>query len=155
MSPYLPMVAEQIGHNLDYYGHRVDIPPGLLSWFFWSIGKEYYLYWRDTEQPVRIENKTMRLQLAPRLGEEGLTFDIMLGADGKPPFSILGREVFFYGRLPLWVCWNRGLLSGADGAFLGRDPGDGAKPALYPHGRRLGVPGPGVVQPAGVRPARP
>jgi non-specific serine/threonine protein kinase len=109
MSPFLPMVAEQIGHNLDYYGHRVDIPPGLLSWFFWSIGKEYYLYWRDTEQPVRIENKTMRLQLAPVLGDEGLSFDILLGADGKQPFSIMGREIFFYGRLPLWVCWNRGF----------------------------------------------
>ncbi|QAZ66443.1 DEAD/DEAH box helicase [Solidesulfovibrio carbinolicus] len=106
LSPTLPVVAEMLEHHLDYAGHRVEIPPGLLAWFFWAIGKEYYLYWRDTEQPVRIESKTMRLQLAPRLQEDGLSFDILLGSPGKSPFSILGQEVYFYGQMPIWVCWK-------------------------------------------------
>ena len=24
-------------HYLDYYGHRIEIPEGLVSWFFWAI----------------------------------------------------------------------------------------------------------------------
>ncbi|GAB6038794.1 DEAD/DEAH box helicase [Fundidesulfovibrio butyratiphilus] len=108
IAPGLPVVAEQIGHLLDYRGHRVDIPPGLITWFFWSIGREYYLYWKDTEQPVRIEAKTMRLQLRPTIIEDqGLSFDIYLASPGKAPFSIVGHDVFFYGHMPLWVCWNK------------------------------------------------
>ncbi|WP_300157009.1 DEAD/DEAH box helicase [Solidesulfovibrio sp.] len=106
LSPTLPVVAEMLYHHLDYAGHRVELPPGFLAWFFWAIGKEYYLYWRDTEQPVRIESKTMRLQLAPKLSEEGLSFDILLGSPSKAPFSILGQEVYFYGQMPIWVCWK-------------------------------------------------
>jgi len=107
VAPKLPDLAEIIGHRLDYYGHRVELPDGLISWFFSVIGSEYYIYWKDTEQPVRIESRTMRLQLSPILSEEGLRFDILLGRPGKPPFSILGHEVYFYGHLPLWVCWNK------------------------------------------------
>ena len=104
VSPSLPRVAEQIGHYLDYSGHRVELPAGLHSWFFRAIKNEYYLYLRDSDQPVRIEKKTMQLKLSPQLGEEGLTFDILLSSEGKMPFSIMGEdEVFFYGRLPLWV----------------------------------------------------
>lgn len=33
VSPDLPQVAEQIGQYLDYYGHKVEIPYGLMSWF--------------------------------------------------------------------------------------------------------------------------
>jgi len=103
-------VAEQLGRYLDYEGHRVDLPEGLMNWFFWTIRDEFYLFWRDTEQPVRIEAKTMRLQLSPQLSEEqGLTFDVLLGREGKVPFSITGQEVYFYGRLPIWACWKQGF----------------------------------------------
>lgn len=104
ISPELPKVAEQIGQYLDYYGHRVEIPFGLMTWFFWAIRNEYYLFWEETEQSVRIESTPIRLQLRPKFTEEGLTFDIMLGRDGKVPFSILNQNVSFYGQLPLWVC---------------------------------------------------
>ena len=30
-------------------------PQGLTSWFFWSVRKEYYLLWKDTDMPCRIE----------------------------------------------------------------------------------------------------
>ncbi len=107
-APTLPNVAEQIGHYLDYRGHRVDIPPGLITWFLWAISNEYYIYWQESENPVRVESRTMRLQLRPILQEEqGLSFDLYLARPGKAPFSILGQEVFFYGQLPLWVCWNK------------------------------------------------
>ncbi len=105
-SPQLPDVVSQIGHTLDYYGQRVEIPFGLMTWLFWSIKDEYYLFWEDTEQPVRIETTPMRLQLSPRLSEDGLSFDIMLSREGKLPFSISGEKVSFYGQLPLWVCWK-------------------------------------------------
>lgn len=104
ISPELLKVAEQIGQYLDYYGHRVEIPFGLMTWFFWAIRNEYYLFWEETEQSVRIESTPIRLQLRPKFTEEGLTFDIMLGRDGKVPFSILNQNVSFYGQLPLWVC---------------------------------------------------
>lgn len=104
ISPDLPRVAEQIGQHLDYYGHRVDIPFGLMNWFFWAIKNEYFLFWEESEQPVRIESTPMRLQLRPRFVDDGLTFDIMLGREGKVPFSILNQKINFYGQLPLWVC---------------------------------------------------
>ncbi|THB63010.1 MAG: ATP-dependent helicase, partial [Desulfovibrio sp.] len=108
-SPLLPEVALQIGQYIDYQGHRVEVPEGLLNWLFRAIRKEYYLFWRDSDQPCRIETKTMRLMLKPKLGDDGLSFDVMLGREGKPPFSILDEEVYFYGQLPLWVCWNKGF----------------------------------------------
>ncbi|WP_028586740.1 DEAD/DEAH box helicase [Desulfocurvus vexinensis] len=104
MAPMLPTLARQIAHYLDYAGHRVEIPSGLHSWFFRAIRGEYYLFWQDTEQPVRIEVKTMRLRLSPVIADEGLSFDVMLSREGKVPFSIRGQEVFLYGRMPLWVC---------------------------------------------------
>ncbi|NLW82335.1 MAG: ATP-dependent helicase, partial [Desulfovibrionales bacterium] len=104
ISPDLPKVSEQIGQYLDYYGHRVEIPFGLMTWFFWAIKNEYYQLWEETEQPVRIESTPMRLQLRPKFTEEGLSFDIMLGREGKVPFSILNQKVSFYGQIPLWVC---------------------------------------------------
>ncbi len=108
VSPSLPDVAEQIGHFLDYRGHRVELPPGLHSWFFRAIRNEYYLYLRETDQPVRIHKKPMQLKLSPQLSEEGLNFDVLLGREGKVPFSIKGMdEVYFYGRLPLWLYWKK------------------------------------------------
>ncbi len=106
MAPQLPHLAEQIGQYLDYFGHRIEIPYGLMNWFFWTIRNEYYLFWEETEQPVRVETTPMRLQLKPNLSEDGLSFEIMLGREGKIPFSISGEEVYFYGQLPLWVCWK-------------------------------------------------
>ncbi|MFW6235478.1 MAG: SNF2 helicase associated domain-containing protein, partial [Desulfovibrionales bacterium] len=109
ISPQLPNVAEQIGQYIDYHGHRVEIPPGLLNWFLWSIKNEFYLFLEETEQPVRIESKTMRLQLSPHLSEDGLNLDIMLGREGKVPINIKGEGVYFYGRMPLWVYWKNSL----------------------------------------------
>ncbi len=110
VSPELPLIAEQIGRHLDYFGHRVDIPQGLLTWFLWGIRNEYYLRWQDTELPVTVESKTLRLQIRPRLSEDGLNFDLLLGRDGKTPFSITDDEVYFYGQFPLWVCWKQQFL---------------------------------------------
>ncbi|GAB6176293.1 DEAD/DEAH box helicase [Desulfobaculum senezii] len=109
LSPRLPQVAEQISRYLDYAGHRVDIPEGLISWFFWAIQNEYYLFWKDTEQPVRIEPKTMRLKVSPIISEDGVTFDVLLDHEGKVPFSIKGEEVYFYGQLPIWVFHKLGF----------------------------------------------
>ena len=106
MSPQLPLVAKQIGEYLDYKGHRVEIPHGLFSWFLWSIKDEHYLFWEDTDQPLRIKSQMMCLQLKPIISEQGLIFDIMLREDNKTPFSISGEEIFFYGHLPLWVLWK-------------------------------------------------
>ena len=109
-SPALPGVAEQIGHFLDYRGHRVDIPAGLHSWFFRAIKGEYYLFLRDTDIPIRIESKTMQLKLSPHLSEDGLNFDLLLAREDKLPFSITDEEeIFFYGRLPLWVYYKQGF----------------------------------------------
>lgn len=110
ISPALPRIAEQIGRYLDYFGHRVDIPQGLLTWFLWGVSNEYYLRWGETGLPVTVESRTMRLHIRPRLSEDGLHFDLLLGRDGKTPFSITGEEVYFYGRFPLWVCWKQQFL---------------------------------------------
>lgn len=109
LSPGLPMVAGQVSRFLDYEGHRVEIPTGLLSWFLWTIRDEYFLFWQDTEKPFRVLAKPMQLRLSPRLNDESLSFDIMLGRNGKAPVTISGEEVYFYGRLPLWVCWKKSL----------------------------------------------
>jgi non-specific serine/threonine protein kinase len=109
LSPQLPVVGEQIGKYNDYYGHRIELPPGLLNWFLWSIKSEFYLFLDDTEQPIGIESKTMRLQLNPQLSEDGLSLNIMLGRDGKVPFSIKGEGVYLYGQMPLWVYWKNRL----------------------------------------------
>ncbi|MGJ3522410.1 SNF2-related protein [Nitratidesulfovibrio sp. D1] len=109
LSPQLAQVAQQIGQIVDYYGHRIEVPDGLLTWFLWAIRNEYYLFWGDTDQPCRIERTSMRLKLKPQLADEGLSFDVMLHREGKQPFSIIGSEVTFHGQMPLWVCWNKGF----------------------------------------------
>ena len=107
LSPKLPEVAEQIGHYLDYRGHRVELPPGLHSWFFRVIKNEHYTYLRDSDQPVSIVRKPMQLRLSPKLNEDGLYFDILLNREDTPPFSIQSKEeIYFYGRLPLWLYWK-------------------------------------------------
>ncbi len=109
LSPQLPMVARQIEQYIGYEGHRVEIPDGLLTWFFRCIKDEYYRFWRDSDNPCRVEEKTMRLMLKPKISDDGLSFDVMLGREGKPPFSILEQEAYFFGQLPLWICWNKGF----------------------------------------------
>ena len=74
-SPQLPHVARQIGQHLDYYGHRVEIPDGLTSWFFWAVRKEYYLLWKDTDRPCRIESTPFALKLKPNFDDNGFSFD--------------------------------------------------------------------------------
>lgn len=108
-SPQLIKVIQQIGHYLDYYGHRIEIPEGLVSWFFWAIRREYYLYWRDTDIPCNIVSTPMSLKLRPYLDDEGLHFEVLLQREGKKPFAITEDEgeITFHGQMPLWVCWNQ------------------------------------------------
>ncbi|MDD6181675.1 MAG: SNF2-related protein [Desulfovibrionaceae bacterium] len=116
LSPQLPAVARQIGQHLDYYGHRVEIPAGLVSWFFWAVRREYYLLWQDTDTPCRIESAPFALKLKPNLSDEGFSFTVLLLREGRPPIPIGqqhsgedGRDhaeepVTFHGQMPLWVC---------------------------------------------------
>lgn len=108
LSPTLPSVAALIARHEDYSGHRVTIPDGLLTWFLWSVRKEYYLFWEDSDSPCRIEQRTMHLRFRPDFDEElGLTFGVLLHYEGKPPVSIEGTETTFHGQMPLWVCWKQ------------------------------------------------
>jgi len=105
-------VIRQIGHYLDYYGHRVEIPDGLISWFFWAVRREYYLYWEDTNNPCNIVTTSMGLKIRPSLEDDGLHFDVYLQLAGKKPFCITDDEhgnVSFHGQMPMWVCWNQGF----------------------------------------------
>ncbi len=108
-SPQLLQVARQIGHYLDYYGHRIEIPEGLISWFFWAIRHEYYLFWRDTDIPCTMVSTPLSVKLRPNLDDDGLRFDVLLQREGKKPFSITEEdtEITFHGQMPLWVCWNQ------------------------------------------------
>ncbi|MDE5833315.1 MAG: DEAD/DEAH box helicase [Desulfovibrio sp.] len=114
-SPQLPPVAKQIGQHLDYYGHRVEIPAGLTSWFFWATRNEYYLLWKDTDKPCRIESSPFCLKLKPNLDDYGFTFDIYLQREGRKPLPILAKNsrpgeeppITFHGQMPLWVCYKR------------------------------------------------
>lgn len=114
-SPQLPHVARQIGQHLDYYGHRVEIPAGLISWFLWAVRKEYYLLWRDTDKPCSIESAPFALKLKPNLGDAGFCFDVMLKREGRRPIMIRQNEdeegegsepITFHGQMPLWVCYQ-------------------------------------------------
>ena len=108
LSPDLPLVAKQIASHLDYAGHRIDVPQGLTSWLFWSIRKEYYLLWQDTDHPCRIYDWPMHLKIRPLLKGEDLTFDVLMHREEKAPLSITeGHDVTFHGQLPLWVCRNK------------------------------------------------
>lgn len=73
VSPQLPHVARQIGQHLDYYGHRVEIPDGLTSWFFWSVRKEYYLLWKDSDKPAASKARPLPPSSSPA-GRYGLQF---------------------------------------------------------------------------------
>ncbi len=133
-APWLPKVAQQIGNFIDYFGHRVELPDGLLTWFFRALQKEFYLFWRDTDQPCRVERKTMRLMLKPRLDDDGLHLDVLLGREGKPPFSIQDQEAYFYGQLPIWVCWNKGFYPVQTGLEPSLIQDLAQEPLVIPHG---------------------
>ncbi len=111
LSPTLPRVAALIGRHEEYLGHRVTIPDGLLTWFLWAVRKEYYLFWKDSDSPCRIEQRTMQLKFRPDFQEDmGLTFDVLLHREGKPPVPISGAEATFHGQMPLWVCWQQSFF---------------------------------------------
>lgn len=113
-SPQLPHVARQIGQHLDYYGHRVEVPAGLTSWLFWAVRNEYYLLWKDTDKPCRIESTPFALKLKPNLDDAGFSFDVLLQREGRTPLHIRGdnseseddEPITFHGQMPLWVCYR-------------------------------------------------
>lgn len=114
-SPELPQVCKQIGQHLDYYGHKVEIPDGLTSWFFWAMRKEYYKLWKDTDKPCRFENSPFDLKLKPKLDDNGFSFDVILKREGRPMINITETEqkdnggepiITFHGQMPLWVCYR-------------------------------------------------
>ncbi len=108
LSPQLPHVAALIGRYGDYQGHRVDIPDGLLNWFFWAIRREYFLFWQDTDTPCRVESHTMQLKINPEYEDGvGLHFGLTLHQENTPPTPINGADITFHGQLPLWICWKR------------------------------------------------
>ena len=138
-SPQLPHVARQIGQHLDYYGHRVEIPQGLTSWFFWSVRKEYYLLWKDTDMPCRIESTPFALKLKPILDDSGFSFEVLLKREGRPPLPIRAgaasraaaesrnpqnessapedAPITFHGQMPLWVCYQHNFYPVQTGLY--------------------------------------
>ncbi|MDR1490495.1 MAG: DEAD/DEAH box helicase [Desulfovibrio sp.] len=105
LSPDFPLVARLIAGHEEYSGHRVSIPDGLLSWFLWSVRNEYYLLWKDTDSPCRIERRNLHLKIRPNFSEsEGLTLALLLHSENKPPLPIEGTETTFHGHTPMWVC---------------------------------------------------
>ncbi|MDR3361445.1 MAG: DEAD/DEAH box helicase [Desulfovibrio sp.] len=125
-SPELPHVARQIGSYHEYYGHRVEIPDGLMSWFLWAVRKEHYLFWKDSDQFCHIESTPFALKLKPLLDNNGLRFEVLLQREGRHPLPIRvlgafaqdeknleegeerdGRDApTFHGQMPLWVCYQ-------------------------------------------------
>ena len=133
LSPELPQVAFQVGKHMDYMGQRMEIPSGLISWFLWSIRNEHFLFWGDTDEPVRIVPQSLRCQLKPQITEEGLSFELLLSQEDKTPLSITGEEVYFYGNLPLWVLWRNNfhpVLSALDSKLIQQLVHD---PPVVPH----------------------
>ena len=109
LSPQLPAVVRQIGQYQDYYGHKVEIPEGLVSWFFWALRHEYYLLWRDTDKNCHIESTPFVLKLKPGIDDEGFRFSVLLQREGRQPMSLMGQvdeDITFHGQMPLWVCYN-------------------------------------------------
>ena len=141
-SPDLPRVARQIGLHVDYFGHKVEIPDGLVSWFFWAIRHEHYIFWKETDKPCRIESTPFALKLKPNLDSSGFCFDVLLKREGRPLIFISTKEeeeekddkeaknegtdkseVTFHGQMPLWVCYHRNFYpvqTGLDPALVRR-----------------------------------
>ncbi|MDR1945665.1 MAG: DEAD/DEAH box helicase [Desulfovibrio sp.] len=105
LSPDLPQVAKLIADLEEYSGHRITIPDGLLTGFLWAVRKEFYLFWKDSDSPCRIEQRAMQIRFRPEFNENsGLTFRVLLHGKGKIPASIEGTDTTFHGQMPLWVC---------------------------------------------------
>jgi non-specific serine/threonine protein kinase len=133
LSPELPQVAFQVGKYMDYMGQRMEIPSGLISWFLWAIRNEHFLFWGDTDEPVRIVPQSIRCQLKPQITEQGLSFELLLSQEDKTPVSITGEDVYFYGNLPLWVLWRNNfhpVLSPLDSGLIQQLIHD---PPVVPH----------------------
>ncbi len=110
LSPQLMEVGRQIGQHQDYYGHKVEIPEGLVSWFFWAVRNEYYLYWQDTDKNSYIENTHFVLKLKPEISDDGLSFSVLLVHEGRPPISLMQQnedDITFHGQMPIWACYNK------------------------------------------------
>ena len=123
-SPQLPHVARQIGQHLDYYGHRVEIPDGLTSWFFWAVRKEYYLLWKDTDRPCRIESTPFALKLKPNFDDNGtavvnwrVTEHELAGLNGiRMPRGFTGGQQYAFSELTAALhtfTGSRGTMHGA------------------------------------------
>ena len=109
ISPELPVLAALIGKNAEYYGHRIDIPNGLLNWFFWAVRSEYFLFWKDTDSPCRILNSTLQLKINPEFVDNvGLRLALTLHHENQPPIPLTGgTDITFHGQRPLWICRKR------------------------------------------------
>jgi non-specific serine/threonine protein kinase len=106
-SPDLPAIAQLIGRHMDYFGHKVSIPDGLLTWFFWTIRREYFLFWRDTETYCHISTDPIQLMLHPRLDENSnLAFSVLIKHLDKT-VPIYGDSATFHGLVPMWICWKQ------------------------------------------------
>ncbi|MDR2050177.1 MAG: DEAD/DEAH box helicase [Deltaproteobacteria bacterium] len=105
LSPELPHVAKLIGQSMGYFGHRINIPDGLLSWFFWAVRREHYLFWRDTNTYCNISPSNIELKLHPLLDEnKSLKFSIFLHFHD---LSIqMQEDNSLHGQMPMWVCWK-------------------------------------------------
>lgn len=108
LSPDLPRVAKLMGQHMDYFGHRVNIPDGLLSWFLWSVKNEYYLFWQDSASYCHISEAPMQLKLHPELDENNsLGFSLLLHRNDRT--IKLQPDNTFHGQRPIWVCWKQGF----------------------------------------------
>ncbi len=110
LSPQLVEVSRQIGQYQDYYGHKVEIPEGLVSWFFWAIRNEYYILWEETDKICNIENTTFVLKLKPEMSDDGFSFSLLILHEGRPPIALTQHseeEITFHGQMPIWVCYNK------------------------------------------------
>lgn len=106
LSPELPRVAQLMGRDMDYFGHRITVPDGLLSWFLWCIRREHYLFWQDTESYCHIAGMPMQLKLHPDLNENNdLKFGLYLHSKERT-IQILPENTF-HGQKPIWVCWKQ------------------------------------------------
>lgn len=106
LSPELPRVAQLMGQNMDYFGHRITVPDGLLSWFLWTIQREHYLFWKDSESYCHIAAMPMHLKLHPELNENNsLKFHLYLHRNERT-IPLLPDNTF-HGQKPVWVCWKQ------------------------------------------------
>lgn len=106
LSPELPHIAKLIGQSMDYFGHRINMPDGLLSWFFWAVRNEHYLYWRDTNTYCHISGSGVELKLHPSLDENNsLRFSLFLHQHDR--VAPMRPENTLHGNTPMWICWQQ------------------------------------------------